>query len=558
MRIAFLSHQWPGARMGGIGSYVRNASAALAQSGHDVHVFTFTLPDDVRATVPPGVVLHEVPDLASRVLSGDVPAPMAAVLNAGGEGIYRQAIAHLLTAAFEVEHARQAFDVVEVPEVEALGLPLLVNPARTLPVVTHLHCATAIAYAGNGVPFGPPQRLITELEFAAIRLADKVCAPTRAVVDLTERHMNAAIDAEIIPHALLGNASSFTPPSANGPILFVGRLERLKGVEILAHALRQFLVDNQTATFRFLAPDTNTGPNGGSMRNNIESILGPVLLPRVTFLGECSRAVVDRELAAASFCVMPSLLENFSMALCEAMSAGRAVIVASGTGSVEVVDDDALVAERESAADLSRRMTQLWRDRAELVRRSQAAYDRVRLLCDPTTVSQQRVAFYRDAIASFAATGETDRAARLATLPATVAAVVTLTGGLCGIRSTVNLTPGALLTAIFDNLSRDTGKPARIMLYAAGKHTTRLLSERHLWESAGHQIAGIIDDHPRFADGGEFLGLPVQSMASAVASLRAGRSIPPVVLSTDTYEDQFWKQTAPLRELGVGVHRLYG
>src|SRR6516162_236037 len=48
MRIAFLTHQWPGARMGGIGAAVRQTALALAQAGHDVHVFTFTLPQDVR------------------------------------------------------------------------------------------------------------------------------------------------------------------------------------------------------------------------------------------------------------------------------------------------------------------------------------------------------------------------------------------------------------------------------------------------------------------------------------------------------------------------------
>jgi glycosyltransferase involved in cell wall biosynthesis len=563
MRIAFLSHQWPGARMGGIGSYVRNAVAALAQGGHDVHVFTFALPPDTRANVPVGVTLHEVADLATRVTQGHLPAVLAAAINAGGEAIYRLAIAQLLTEAFKAQHAAQPFDVVEVPEVEALGLPLLVDANIHVPVVTHLHCATAIAYTGNAVAVGRAERLIADLEFAAIHLADAICAPTKKVVELTGAHMNRPIAADIIPHAFVANDLPFAAPDPDGPVLFVGRLERLKGCEVLAEALRDFLNDNPTATFRFLAPDTNTGPNGGSMQQFIETTIGPDLQSRVTFAGEVSRDAIDLELAGASFCVMPSLWENFSMAICEAMAAGRAVVVAGGSGSVEVVGDGAPVAHRGSPADLARWMTHLWRDRGTLEGHSLAAYRRVRQLCDPVRVTQQRVAWYTDAIGRFAAAGPSERTARLATLPASIAAsvlpsIVSLAGSLCGVRHASTETPGSRLLRIFTEEAGRSGGRARLMLYAAGKHTTRLLSERHLWESAGHAVVGIIDDHPRYAAGGEHLGLPVQSLACAVATRRAGRTLPAIVLSTDTYEDQFWAQTAPLRELGVDVHRLYG
>src|SRR5206468_633771 len=93
--------------------------------------------------------------------------------------------------------------------------------------------------------------------------------------------------------------------------------------------------------------------------------------------------------------------------------------------------------------------------------------------------------------------------------------------------------------------------------YGAGKHTVRLLSERHVWEAEGHRIVGILDDHPRFAESPFFAELPVQSIQLAKAALLAGKAILPVVLSTDTYEDQFWEQTAVLRASGVRVFRLY-
>src|SRR5438105_6540621 len=63
MRIALLTHQWPGARMGGIGAAVRQCAAALAGAGHDVHVFTPAIGPELLALAPEAVTVHEVDDL---------------------------------------------------------------------------------------------------------------------------------------------------------------------------------------------------------------------------------------------------------------------------------------------------------------------------------------------------------------------------------------------------------------------------------------------------------------------------------------------------------------
>jgi hypothetical protein len=67
---------------------------------------------------------------------------------------------------------------------------------------------------------------------------------------------------------------------------------------------------------------------------------------------------------------------------------------------------------------------------------------------------------------------------------------------------------------------------------------------------------GLIDDHPRFAASPNYLGFAVRALAEVESDVRRGESPMPIVLSTDTYEDQFWNQTAPLRALGVRVFAL--
>ncbi len=565
MRIAFLTHQWPGARMGGIGSAVRQTAKAMAAAGHDVHVFTLALPDDVRADLPANVIIHESPSLALRVNNNTLPAEFAATISAAGEGIYRLATGWLLCADLLAQHALIPFDVVETPEVEALGLPLMVQPDFSAAVITHLHCCSAIAHQSNNVNITEDERLIHALEFAAIALADGRCAPTARVVEKTRDFMAVANDVAIIPHPVVisagnGSTSHFTdaPVVAPKPILFFGRIEYLKGVDLIARALNLFLPDNPTATFRFAGPDTNTAPGGGSMIHHLKQLIDPALLARITFTGEVNHHQITRELNDCAFCVLPSRWENFSMACCQAMAQKRALIVGAGTGSVEVIGDAGLIAADNDPADLARHMQHLFRDQSFRDTLAQRGHERARQLFSPAGVAQMRADYYARVIQYKKTAHQHDRTDRIGQLPpisqaALLRALVMLTGTLS--QSVQPVSPGARLLAIMETLRQPNGQPAQIMLFGAGKHTTRLLAEKSLWEKRGHRIVGIIDDHPRFQQHAYFLDLPVYCTTQAIQ--QASPDSPPIVLSTDTYEDLFWQQTKPLRHKGARVFRLY-
>jgi glycosyltransferase involved in cell wall biosynthesis len=573
MRIAFLSYQWPGMRTGGIGSYVQQSAAALALAGHEPHVFTVGLTDSLPTNVPDGVVCHLTPDHAQRLINGDLSGELSAVLNCGGEGVYRLAIAWLLTDAFRREHRLRRFDVVEVADVDACGLPLLLGD-RTLPVIVHLHTCSAIANRIHKKNLSANDKLIEALEAAQIHLADAVCAPTDAVVQETraladntssealrsggsdgEEHGSLAYFRDRgllgkVAHPFVCPAQEFIAPRIDGPVLFVGRLEWRKGCGVLAEMLGHFLQQNPTARFRFVGSDTSSSPDGRSVQNHILNHLHEALRDRVEFTGELSALQVTDALHDCSFCVLPSLSENFSLAICEAMAAGRTTIVAAGTGSVELLGDAGVAVKAGSADALLMAMDTLYRDRPRLNQLSRQAFDRVRTHCDPIAISKQRVDFYRQAINEF----ET-RSDRLTTLPVGIAAVVLpclsrMTAALMRIDEP-NDSPGIRLNSIFQKLKQ--GKPAQVLLYGAGKHTARLLSERHRWERHGHRVVGLIDDHARFAASPIYLGLPVRSLADTGAACELT-----VVLSTDTHEQQFWERTRSLRESGVRVFKLYG
>jgi len=581
--------------MGGIGTYTRQYALALAHAGHEAHIFTLNIPDDLRPHLPqhPNLHFHETPDLATRIAGGTLAPQSAAALNAGGEGMYRLAIGQLLCAHLLQVHQETPFDIVETPEVEALGLPLMLNPNFHIPIITHLHCCTAIAFHGNQMPLTPAENLITNLELAAIHLADRVCAPTKAVVNATELftpippppfpYTPATADyrhARLIPHAYVCDDAPFMPPPlppAPPIMLFIGRIERLKGVIAIAEALNMVLPAHPQAIFRFLGPDTSSAPPvsspsaasnapPSSMRQYLRALLKPEIATRVEFLGEVSQTQITQELQNCAFCVQPSFWENFSMTCCEAFAAGRTVIVGQETGSAELVGPAGLIINPHSSADLAQAMHRLLTDQPLLHRLSHLAYTRIRTAFSPAAIIPQYETFYLQTVQEYHRTPRMSLADRLRMLPPDLfypllPTLVQMLPLLTGTPATAS-TPGTRLLRILNQHSQQTGNPPKVLLYGAGKFTTRLLTERHLWENSlrpetGPRIIGLIDDHPRFQTQPTYLDLPVQSLAAANAALTPGPDAPIIILSTDTYQDQFWQQTAPLRAKGICVYKLY-
>jgi glycosyltransferase involved in cell wall biosynthesis len=524
------------------------------------------------------VVVHEVEGLAERVqhaalrrrytgADGWGDPKMAAAIHSGGEAVYRLAMAGLLCDAVRQVHASIGLDVVEAPEYEALGLPLVLSPIAGLPLVTHLHSGSAIGRRGNDLPATAADMAIDALEFAAVMGVDAVCAPSEAVVRLTKSFAPFERAVEILPLPFAWDgAKAFAAPPEDGPVVFVGRLERLKGADLLALALPAFLTQWQTARVEIIGPDTQTAPGGGSMRQWMERTIGPKFSERVFFRGQQDKAFVEAALNSASFCVIPSRFENFPYTCCEAMALGRTAIVSAETGAEEVVGKAGLAFAHGSARDLAERMVCLWGDRETLQRLSRLAYQWAGELMSPVATIQKRAAMYEQVIAQHrgARTAEDS----VAQLPAPYREILSAPGRLEFLRAVAagqlparadtwsaasGDTPGRRLLAIMKELAGRSPEGAKVLLYGAGRYTSRLMAEKYLWESAGHAVVGVVDDDPRFAAGGTHLGLPVVSRTALENKARAGESIAPIVLSTDTFQTQFWLNTAELRSLGVAV-----
>ena len=552
MRIAFLTFEYPDVRPGGVGSYVLKCAAALAAAGHEPHVFTLTVPESSRASLRPGIHLHEVADVAERVAGGSLPAMMGAVALGSTPAAYKLAVAALLCDELRREHAKATFDIVEAAECDALGLPLIVQPIEKLPVVVQIHLGLALNSIANGVPSTERDELAEALELASTVGADAVCAATQSVVDAYRNIEGFSREVSIVPHAVDAAGITPTPPPESGGILFVGRLQKRKGCDVLAAAADIFLRRNPTASVRFAGSDTPTGPGGSSMLAEMMSRVDAELHSRFVYLGELSQPELRREIAACRFQVVPSTMENFANTACDAMAHGRLVIYGGNTGLDEVVGDAGLRVWPLTAENLADAMEKAWNDAALTRSRGQLGHQRVVEKFNPARVTAARIDFYRRVIADH---GESKRqwdALRPEQVRAVMAALVDSTAAPLGLAGKTE-SPGQRLVSRLIDLARRLNRPPVVWLFGAGRYTQRLLGEKYVWESARFAIAGIVDEHPRFKQTPNLLGFQVRNPEQLCIAVERGECVDAIILSTDTLQDVFRARAECFRDLGVEV-----
>jgi D-inositol-3-phosphate glycosyltransferase len=123
-------------------------------------------------------------------------------------------------------------------------------------------------------------------------------------------------------------------------LLFVGRLERLKGVEIAIRALG-LLRDRQHDDVRLLILGEDSHEGDESEKDRLKAVAAEVgVRDRVDFIGSIAQHELPYFYAAADVCVMPSYSESFGLVALEAQACGCPVVASGVSGLRSVVRDE--------------------------------------------------------------------------------------------------------------------------------------------------------------------------------------------------------------------------
>jgi len=331
LRVCFVSQEYPPGDFGGIGRFTAELASGFAQRGHEVHVVTRTV-DASTMDLENGVWIHRVAP-RDHGLDALVSLPLRGNLD------------HIAGVYDEVSrlHERRPLDVVSAPIWAAEGL--ICSLDRRFPTVTTLmttlHTVAELHKSWAGTP-GVEASL--RLERAALESAQHLHAISGAILeDVRTSYSVENAGADVIP---LGVPDIPFPntrdehDSSLVEVLFVGRLEYRKGVDVLLEAI-ETLVEFPRVHFTLVGKDTINTELGESYRAAFGRRLreNPKLAERVRFAGPVSDRELEELYADADIFCAPSRYESFGLVLVEAMRYGLPVIGSRVGGMPEIITD---------------------------------------------------------------------------------------------------------------------------------------------------------------------------------------------------------------------------
>lgn len=339
LRLCFVSQTIPPLVIGGIGRYFMDAARELAGRGHEVHVITTS---DTHDTVDleDGVWVHRIVKTrpAESTIGVDVPPRLAANAVAVADEVERLTARHPLDAVYA------AMWDVEQLEVIARGLAPVVTALVTTFAIT---LRTRPEWAADTVfmeEFGTP---LLELERLVLERSDHLHAISSAIASEVQTTSGVELDPGRLSIESLGSVDRFPEPidrsaRSGTNVLFVGRFEKRKGIDLLLGALPELLADRPDVTVVLAGRDDLPGEDGRPYGEVFsEAHLGAAWLDRVQMLGTVDDDTLFELFAAADVFVAPSRFESFGLVYVEGMMAGLPVVALDSGAAREVVEADA-------------------------------------------------------------------------------------------------------------------------------------------------------------------------------------------------------------------------
>jgi D-inositol-3-phosphate glycosyltransferase len=328
---------------GGMNVYVRELTSALARSGVECDVFTRADSPDLapQVDVEPGFRVHHVE-----------AGPLAPI---------DKGRLHLVTGDFTdaVERRMRLLSETDALEFSAIHANYWLSGIAGhalkhrlgLPLVSTFHTLDRVkaeATPEEVDPDDPDRRARSEA--AVIGCSDAVLASCTVeedqLVDLYGADRNrVAIIAPGVDHAFFSPGDQLRAQRAlglGGPgplLLFVGRIQPLKGTDIAVRVLRE-LHELGVVDARLVIVGGPSGARGAEEVENLHCLVSDLdVASSVTFVPPQRHELLSTFYRAADCCLVPSMSESFGLVALEAAACGTPVVASAVGGLTTLVID---------------------------------------------------------------------------------------------------------------------------------------------------------------------------------------------------------------------------
>jgi D-inositol-3-phosphate glycosyltransferase len=391
---------------GGMNVYVRDLTRQLGSMGVQVDVFTRSQDEHVPH------VLHDL-GYGNRVVhvpaGPEVPLPkqeLASYVPQFVDGIVN--FASLKDLSYDLIHSHYWMSGLAAKALkETWGVPVI-HMFHTLGAMKQRVARTSEEAEGDYRLRGEQQVLQT---------ADRIVVATQAeVAQLQWLYQAHDLPIVVIPPGV--DLSRFYPipddeakefigvPPCDRMLLYVGRVEPLKGIDTLIEAIAQLhtsgLFDENGMCLSIIGgdPDASQETMTAEMARLKQLSAQYGLADLIAFLGKSEQDALPYYYSAAEAVVMPSQYESFGMVALEAMACGTPV-VASEVGGLAYLVRDGVTGYTVPAGDpqaLAQKLTSLIKDPALRQRMGRRAAEFARDY-DWRLIADQIVALYQDVCA---------------------------------------------------------------------------------------------------------------------------------------------------------------
>ena len=329
---------------GGMNVYVRELTSALARAGVVCDVYTRAWSDDLPPTldIEPGFRVHHVP--------AGPPAPMAkealiGVVDEFADGVLKS----MATAGERGTDDDMPFDAVHANYWLSGIAGHTIKHQLNLPLVSTFHTLDRVkAEASPEEVEAHSSHQRAEAEAAIIRCSDTVLASCSVeaaqISDLYGADPSRLrIVAPGVDHAFFGpgdraQARRALDLPATGPLLlFVGRIQPLKGAAMAVAALASLARDHPDARLVVVG-----GPSGPHGEEEVRRIAGQVaslgVADKVLFVPPRPHELLSTYYRAADVCLVPSRSESFGLVALESAACGTPVVASDVGGLRSLVD----------------------------------------------------------------------------------------------------------------------------------------------------------------------------------------------------------------------------